>query len=146
MQELERFVRAQEPVWPQVVAELQAGRKQSHWMWFVFPQLQGLGQSRNAWYYGLADLAEARAYWAHPVLGPRLKLLCGMLLQLEDADPLRVMGWPDNLKLCSCMTLFAHAAPAEPVFRQVLNKFYGGREDGRTVLCLTLTGLRKGNE
>lgn len=143
---LDRFVRAQEPVWMHALEEMKAGRKRGHWMWYVFPQLVGLGTSVNANYYGLGGLGEARAYWEHPVLGPRLKDLCEALLGLETCDPLEIMGWPDDLKLCSCMTIFAHAVPEEPVFRQVLDKFYGGREDHRTVWRLKQTPEAKAPE
>lgn len=137
--DLARFTAAQERCWPQALAEIQAGRKGSHWIWFIFPQLTGLGRSMESWYYGISGLEEARAYWEHPVLGPRLREISGVLLQLQESDPLRILGRPDDLKLCSSMTLFAHAVPEEPVFRQVLEKLYAGREDRLTLKLLDLT-------
>jgi uncharacterized protein (DUF1810 family) len=134
--DLERFVAAQAPVIDAVRGELRRGRKTSHWMWFVFPQLADLGHSAMARRYGLASMAEARAYLAHPVLGPRLQECCGLLLQLPDDDIEDILGHPDDLKFRSCLTLFIAARPAEEVFRQCLEKFYGGAPDERTVvLC-----------
>lgn len=135
---LARFVAAQNPCWPRVVAEVQSGCKRGHWMWFVFPQLKGLGMSMDSRFYGISGLEEARAYWEHPVLGSRLKEISGVLLQLEEDDPLVIFGRPDDLKLRSCMTLFAHAVPEETVFRQVLKKFYDGSEDALTLKLLGL--------
>ncbi|MBQ2952321.1 MAG: DUF1810 domain-containing protein [Clostridia bacterium] len=133
---LERFTQAQDRIWPAVLEEMRAGCKRSHWMWYVFPQLRGLGRSHRAGYYGLCGLEEARAYWAHPVLGARLREVCGIIAGLEGSDPLLLMGYPDNLKLCSCMTLFARVAPEEPLFRRVLEKYYGGQEDAQTLALL----------
>ena len=143
---LERFVEAQDRVWQTVMAEMRAGCKRSHWMWYVFPQLCGLGYSRRAAYYGISGLEEARAYWAHPVLGARLREVCGVIAALEGSDPLALMGYPDNLKLCSCMTLFARAVPQEPIFRQVLEKYFGGREDARTIFRLETADTGGRNE
>lgn len=137
--DLDRFVTAQAPVIGQVLDELRAGRKRSHWMWFVFPQLQGLGLSAMAQRYGIASLAEARAYLAHPVLGPRLLACCGLMLQVQGRSAQAILGSPDDLKFRSCCTLFALAAPHEPVFQQCLDRFYGGLPDPRTVaLCGTM--------
>lgn len=134
--DLERFVAAQAPVIDQVRAELRRGFKTSHWMWFVFPQLAGLGSSAMARRYGLGSPAEARAYMAHPVLGPRLVECCGLLLQLPGDDIEDILGHPDDLKLRSCLTLFIAAAPQEQVFRECLDKYYGSAPDERTVvLC-----------
>lgn len=134
--DLERFVTAQAPVIDQVRAELRRGFKTSHWMWFVFPQLAGLGSSAMARRYGLSSPAEARAYMAHPVLGPRLVECCALLLQLPGDDIEDVLGHPDDLKLRSCLTLFIAAAPQEQVFRECLDKYYGSAPDERTVvLC-----------
>ena len=140
--DLTRFVQAQEQgqVWKDALEEIAAGEKRSHWMWFIFPQLRGLGTSRMAEYYGLAGAQEAAAYWAHPVLGPRLRQMCETLLGLESRNTMVIFGWPDNLKLLSCMTLFAHAVPQEPLFRRVLEAFYGGREDGQTLRMLQSPG------
>jgi uncharacterized protein (DUF1810 family) len=134
--DLQRFVAAQDAVLDAVLAELRAGRKRSHWMWFVFPQLAALGFSPMAKRYGLRSLEEARAYLAHPVLGERLRRCCGLLLQLEGVSAADVFGHPDDLKLRSCLTLFQLAAPHEEVFRKCLERFYGGQADGGTVdLC-----------
>jgi len=134
--DLERFVTAQAGVIEGVRAELRAGRKASHWMWFVFPQLRSLGRSATALHYGIASLAEARAYLAHPVLGARLRECCTLMLQVPGRSAHDILGSPDDLKFRSCCTLFALAAPQEPLFRQCLERFYGGQEDERTVaLC-----------
>jgi uncharacterized protein (DUF1810 family) len=134
--DLQRFVAAQDAVLDDVLAELRAGRKRSHWMWFVFPQLAALGSSPTAKRYGLRSLAEARAYLAHPALGERLRHCCGLLLQLEGVSALQVFGHPDDFKLRSCITLFQLAAPHEAVFHQCLERYYGGQPDGMTVdLC-----------
>jgi uncharacterized protein (DUF1810 family) len=130
---LERFVTAQAGVIEDVRAELRAGRKASHWMWFVFPQLKALGRSATALHYGIASLAEARAYLAHPVLGARLRECCTLMLQVPGRSAHEILGSPDDLKFRSCCTLFALAAPQEPLFRQCLERFYGGQEDERTV-------------
>ena len=137
--DLTRFLAAQAPVIDQVRAELRAGRKRSHWMWFVFPQLRGLGFSTMAQRYGIASLDEARAYLAHPVLGPRLRECCTLVLQVPERSALEILGSPDDLKFRSCLTLFSLAAPGEALFRQGLDRFYGGEPDSRTVaLCGTM--------
>lgn len=131
---LQRFVDAQAPVWPQVRAELAAGAKRSHWMWFIFPQLRGLGRSETARFYGIADLDEARAYWAHPLLGERLREACGLLATLPPTLSAElVLGPVDALKLRSCLTLFERVAPEEPVFGALLERWYGGRRDAATL-------------
>ena len=134
--DLERFVVAQEDTYARALAELRAGRKTSHWMWWVFPQVAGLGTSGTSQAYAIADLAEARAYLRHDVLGPRLLECCRALLDLEDVSAERVLGSVDAMKLRSSMTLFAHADPDEDAFREVLARFYDGREDERTVRLL----------
>ena len=133
--DLIRFVRAQEvgAAYESALQELRAGRKETHWMWFVFPQLQGLGRSATARHYAIADLSEARAYAAHPVLGPRLRACADALTGLPGRDPRAVLGATDAQKLRSSMTLFTRAVPDEPVFRAVLDQYYGGVEDERTV-------------
>jgi uncharacterized protein (DUF1810 family) len=128
-----RFLEAQEPIYGQVCAELRAGRKRTHWMWFVFPQMRGLGRSSMAEEFGISSFQEAQAYAAHPVLGERLPECCGLLLQLESDDASAIFGFPDNLKLRSCMTLFARAAPDSAIYREVLAKFFGGEEDAATL-------------
>ena len=133
---LDKFVSAQARDYETALAEIRAGRKHSHWMWYIFPQLQGLGFSPTAQYYGIRDLEQAKDYMAHPVLGPRLVEISGALLTLPGSNPSAVMGYPDDLKLCSCMTLFELAAPEEPVFARVLEKYYGGRRDQMTLNLL----------
>jgi uncharacterized protein (DUF1810 family) len=134
--DLQCFVVAQAPVIDAALAELAAGRKRSHWMWFVFPQLQGLGRTATARHFGLASIEEARAYWAHPLLGLRLKACTQCVLALEGRSALQVFGMPDTLKFCSSMTLFERAAPHEPVFAQALDKFYAGQRDAQTLALL----------
>ena len=134
--DLQRFVAAQDPVHGQVCAELAAGRKSSHWMWFVFPQLRDLGRSATARFYGLASRAEALAYWQHPVLGARLRQCARLVLAVQGRTAHDIFGSPDDLKLRSCMTLFAAVAPEEPVFAQVLQRFFGGEPDPRTLALL----------
>jgi len=133
---LQRFLDAQAPVWDEVCAELRAGRKTSHWMWFVFPQLRGLGHSVMAQHYGIADRAEALAYVQHPVLGARLREGMGLLLAHRDRSAEDMLGGIDAMKLRSCATLFAAVAPQEPVFSRVLAQCFAGRPDD-----LTLRGL-----
>ena len=134
---LDRFLQAQEPMWPRVLAELRAGQKRTHWMWFVFPQIKGLGRSDMAARYAIQSLAEAKAYLAHPVLAARLRECCQILLGLEASSALAVFGTPDDLKLRSCMTLFAEASAAPgSVFDAVLQKFFGGQKDPRTLELL----------
>jgi len=135
--DLERFVQAQAGVIADVRAELQAGRKQSHWMWFVFPQLRGLGHSAMAQHYGIASLEEARAYLAHPVLGARLRECCELMLAVPaPRSAHEILGSPDDLKFRSCVTLFSLADPQDAVFRRCLDRFHGGVPDPRTLaLC-----------
>jgi uncharacterized protein (DUF1810 family) len=134
--DLQRFVAAQDDVIDAVREELRAGRKRSHWMWFVFPQLKGLGSSSTAQFYGLDSLDEARAYLAHPVLGPRLRECCALMLAVPGRSAHEILGSPDDLKFRSCVTLFSLAAPDEAVFSECLQRFYGGEPDPRTVaLC-----------
>jgi uncharacterized protein (DUF1810 family) len=140
--DLERFVQAQGEggTYGQALRELRAGRKTSHWMWFVFPQLAGLGRSSMAQAYALDSLDEARAYLAHPVLGPRLRESVAAVLTHPDETAERIFGGIDALKLRSSMTLFARAAPDEPAFAQVLDVFYAGEPDERTDELLSRAG------
>jgi uncharacterized protein (DUF1810 family) len=133
---LQRFLDAQQPVHASVVAELSRGAKSSHWMWFVFPQLKGLGRTRTAQHYGIASLDEAKAYWRHPVLGTRLKECTALMLAVHGKTALQVLGAPDDLKFRSSMTLFEQAAPDEPVFAQALERYFGGERDPRTLELL----------
>lgn len=134
---LDRFLRAQERSYDAALSELRGGRKRSHWMWYVFPQIAGLGLSSTAQYYSISDIQEAKDYISHPVLGARLIEISGALLELESSDATAVMGYPDDLKLRSSMTLFAQVSD-NPVFRAVLDKFYGGSPDARTLRILGL--------
>lgn len=129
---LQRFVDAQSGTYDSALAELRSGRKTGHWMWVVVPQIAGLGRSPTAQFYAIADLDEARGYAAHPVLGPRLTECARALLALGTGDATRVLGPIDAQKLHSSMTLFAHAQPDQPVFRQVLDRFFGGADDEGT--------------
>ncbi|GAB2589056.1 DUF1810 domain-containing protein [Ramlibacter solisilvae] len=131
--DLQRFVAAQDPLFDGVQDELRQGRKRTHWMWFVFPQLAALGASPTAKHYGIASLDEARAYLAHPVLGPRLRACCELLLQLEGRTAHQVFGYPDELKLRSCLTLFDRAAGGAPLFARCLDKYYAGQPDAATL-------------
>ena len=135
---LDKFVRAQERDYADALREIQNGRKRSHWIWYIFPQMDGLGYSPTAQYYGIRDLEQAKDYMAHPVLGPRLVEISEALLTLGTSNPTAVMGYPDDLKLCSCMTLFEVAVPEEKVFGQVIDKFYAGHRDRLTLEILGL--------
>lgn len=134
--DLRRFVDAQDRVYDTVLAELRSGRKRSHWIWFVFPQLQSLGRSPTAIRYGIASLAEAKAYLGHQVLGPRLRECARVVAGVRGSSADEIFGWPDNLKVRSSMTLFARAAESAEVqadFRAVLDRLYDGVEDALTV-------------
>ena len=133
MYDLERFYEAQEYDYETALSEIRNGRKESHWMWYIFPQITGLGRSTTAEYYAIKSKEEAKGYIEDPVLGKRLIEISQALFQIESDDAEMVMGWPDNLKLRSCMTLFAEVAPEQPVFRSVLEKFYDGEMDGKTL-------------
>ena len=135
---LDKYVSAQARDYDDALREIRSGRKRSHWIWYIFPQLDGLGYSPTAQYYGIRDLEQAKDYMAHPVLGPRLVEISEALLALPSSDPGAVMGYPDDLKLCSSMTLFELVAPDQPVFGKVLDKFYGGRRDPLTLRLLGL--------
>ena len=135
---LQRFVDAQQPVYRMVEAELAAGRKCSHWMWFIFPQLAGLGRSAKAQYYALASLADARAYLAHPVLGKRLRACSAQVAAIDGRSAVDIFGTIDAIKFCSSMTLFALAAQDEPVFGLCLQKYDGGTFDPATLALLSL--------
>ena len=131
--DLDRFITAQEPILAQVRQELSAGRKRSHWMWFVFPQLAGLGHSAMARQYAISSLAEARAYLGHLVLGPRLIELTKLVNLVNGRSIHEIFGSPDDLKFHSSMTLFAEARPDEAVFREALDKYFGGAMDKGTL-------------
>jgi uncharacterized protein (DUF1810 family) len=139
--DLERYVRAQEGVYARACAELAAGRKASHWMWFIFPQLRGLGSSPTAQHYAIASLAQARHYLAHPLLGERLLETARLVNRIEGRSARAIFGYPDDLKFRSCMTLFAHAAQAsrpdgpagDCPFGEALARYYGGEPDPLTL-------------
>ena len=132
----EHFVEAQDRIYSAVLAELAAGNKRTHWMWFIFPQLRALGRSERAIRYGLADLDEAKAYLAHPVLGERLIECTRLVNDVDGKSVHEIFGSPDDMKFRSSMTLFSRAAPEERVFRHALDKYHGGDEDPLTVELL----------
>lgn len=142
--DLDRFVTAQAPLFQTVLEELRSGQKRSHWMWFIFPQLRGLGRSSMAEFYGIGSLGEAAAYLAHPLLGPRLVLCTETVLAIDGKSLGEIFGSPDDLKFRSSMTLFALASPnAATPFRQALDRWCEGRMDERT---RTLIGARRLDE
>jgi uncharacterized protein (DUF1810 family) len=134
--DLRHFIDAQDRVWPQVTAELDAGRKQTHWMWYVFPQIAGLGRSPTAQHYAIRDMAQARRYLAHPVLGERLRDGVGRVMRHTDRTANAIFGSPDDLKFRSCLTLFREAADDDAdrgLFSGALETFYGGQPDQATL-------------
>lgn len=134
---LQRFVDAQAVVYGTVLGELRDGRKRSHWMWFVFPQLRGLGSSPTAVRFAISSIDEARAYLAHELLGPRLRECAGLVARIDGRTATEIFGWSDDMKLRSSMTLFAYAADDNGDFVEVLEKFYGGEEDSATLARLS---------
>lgn len=130
---LQRFVDAQAPVFAGVCAELRDGQKTSHWMWFIFPQIQGLGTSSTARFYAISSIDEAKAYLAHPILGPRLVQCSDLVVQIEGRTIEEIFGHPDYLKFRSSMTLFAHAAPEIEIFLMALRKYFDGQQDEATL-------------
>jgi uncharacterized protein (DUF1810 family) len=133
MSDLERFVTAQDAVWPDVVAELSAGRKASHWMWFVFPQLRELGRSQIAQHYGIGSVEEARDYLAHPLLGSRLRQVTQLVLDVSGKTAHQIFSSPDDLKFRSCMTLFGAAGAQETLFQAALDRYFKGAPDQVTL-------------
>ena len=133
---MKRFLDAQKRDYARALREIRAGHKQSHWIWYIFPQLEELGYSSTAKYYGIRDLEEAKAFLAEPTLRAHLLEICGALLSLDTGDPHAVMGYPDDLKLRSSMTLFREAEPDCQVFQMVLDKYYGGEPDRKTLALL----------
>jgi uncharacterized protein (DUF1810 family) len=133
---LQRFVDAQQPVYETVLSELRDGRKRGHWMWFIFPQISGLGHSVTSQTFALSSLAEAAAYLAHRTLGPRLRECAALVAGIKGRSVDEIFDYPDDLKFHSSMTLFAHAAPREPVFAACLEKYFGGQRDPRTLARL----------
>jgi uncharacterized protein (DUF1810 family) len=130
---LERFLEAQRPVFQKVTFELEAGRKMSHWMWFIFPQIRGLGHSSTAIEYAISGLDEARAYLTHPILGPRLKECTQLVLNLEDRAAAQIFGSPDDMKFRSCMTLFAQVSAEDDIFIRALQRYFRGVPDRMTL-------------
>ncbi|MBE6853818.1 MAG: DUF1810 domain-containing protein [Ruminococcus sp.] len=142
MTELQKFIDAQDhgygfgETYQTAFSEILQGEKVSHWMWYVFPQIKGLGLSGTTAYFSIKDMEEAADYYAHPVLGKRLTEITKALLDIETDDPMAVFGYPDAYKLRSCMTLFRHAVPEQELFGQVLDKFCQGIEDEKTLKIL----------
>lgn len=133
---LERFTTAQKQSYKQALEELNCGKKTTHWIWYIFPQIRGLGYSEMAKHYALSGIGEAKVYLAHPILGKRMIEVCDALLQHQDKPILDILGRPDNMKLKSCMTLFLKASGGETVFQDVLNAFFEGELDKRTLALL----------
>jgi len=136
MHDLERFVEAQQGDYDRALAEIRSGRKQTHWMWYIFPQIAGLGSSLTATRYAIQNRAEAEAYLAHPILGPRLLEIAEAAAAIDGASATEVFGYPDDLKLRSCATLFAAVSPPGSVFERLLDKYFNGQPDVRTLESL----------
>jgi uncharacterized protein (DUF1810 family) len=136
-QSLYRFVKAQQQDYPRALSEIRNGKKKGHWMWYIFPQIAGLGQSATSRRFAIKDLDEATAYHNDPLLGARLIEIASALLDLKTEDAVEIFGGIDSLKLRSCMTLFAQVQNANPVFRRVLEKFFDGQPDSRTLELLS---------
>lgn len=136
---LDRFMQAQESDYLRALSEIRAGVKRTHWMWFIFPQFRGLGTSATSKHFAIQSVAEARAYLSHPILGQRLRDCCEAILSLEGHSATEVFGTPDDLKLHSCVTLFAAVSPDESLFGQVLDKFFGGAPDEQTLRLIRST-------
>ncbi len=133
---LQRFLTAQEQFYPSALVEIKNGRKVSHWMWFIFPQLKGLGFSPTSEFYGIKGIKEAKEYLEHPVLGERLREISAALMELKTNDALQVMGSPDHMKLKSSMTLFASVPGGDPIFEKVLEKYFSGEMDNKTLAMI----------
>ena len=140
--DLQKFIDAQDSgysfgeTYKTALSEMKQGYKVSHWIWYVFPQIQGLGLSETTAFFSIRDLSEAKDYYAHPILGTRLIEICEVLLNIESDDPMCVFGYPDAFKVRSCMTLFKHAAREQSVFQKVLDRFCQGNEDEKTLRIL----------
>lgn len=134
--DLNRFIETQTDDYATALAELEAGEKTSHWMWYIFPQIDGLGYSSMSKRYAIKSVDEAKAYLVHPVLGPRLLECAKAVLAVEGRSALEILGSPDDAKLQSCATLFASVSPAGSVFQQILDKYYGGKPDAKTLRLL----------
>ena len=138
--DLTRFVQAHNKAFEAALSEIRAGYKRNHWMWYIFPQIKGLGHSETAHYYAIEDLGAAKAYLENPTLAEHMQLICEALLKIESSDAQRVMGYPDDLKLRSSMTLFAVADPGNAIYQRVLDKFFEGKPDESTLKILGLCG------
>jgi uncharacterized protein (DUF1810 family) len=134
--DLKRFVQAQDDDYDQALAEIRSGRKRSHWMWYIFPQFDGLGFSSTSRRYAIKSIAEAEAYLSHPVLGPRLRDCALAVLRVDGRSALEIFGSPDDMKLKSCATLFARVSPAGSVFDRLLDKYFQGERDDKTLRLL----------
>lgn len=134
--DLKRFLQAQEGDYQRALSEIKSGRKRSHWMWYIFPQYEGLGFSSTSRRYSIKSIAEAKAYLDHPVLGQRLLEAAEAALSVEGKSAYEIFGSPDDMKLCSCATLFAHVSPAGSVFDRLLDRYYQGERDGKTLKLL----------
>lgn len=137
--ELIRFLEAQNQVYLKALSEIKEGQKNSHWMWYIFPQIKGLGSSETAQYYGIKDLNEATAYLQHPILGKHLIEIAEEVFNINGKTATQIFGTPDDMKLRSCMTLFANVKNANPVFQKVLEKYFNGVPDYHTLQLLNLT-------
>ena len=133
MEDLERFVQAQTRDYDVALSELRAGKKRSHWMWYIFPQFEGLGSSPISQRYAIKSVAEANAYLAHPVLGPRLLECAEAVIRIEGRSAAEIFGYPDDLKLRSCATLFAHVSPNGSVFHRIIEKYFDDEQDPETL-------------
>ena len=131
--DLERFVRAQADVYATALAELRSGQKRTHWMWYIFPQIAGLGFSATSLHFAIQNLEEARSYLAHPVLGPRLRECAETVLYVEGRNVSQIFGSPDDIKFKSSMTLFAYAAEGDALFSRLLKKYFNGEQDAETM-------------
>jgi uncharacterized protein (DUF1810 family) len=140
---LSRFVQAQERDYARALAEIRSGRKRSHWMWYIFPQFDGLGASPTSRWYSIKSLAEAGAYLRHPLLGPRLVECISATLEVEGRSALEIFGSPDDVKLRSCATLFACVSPAGSVFERLIDRFFEGRRDDQTLRLLGIASETK---
>lgn len=139
MSELDRFIRAQEYNYSDALKEIKNGKKISHWMWYVFPQIKGLGKSDTAKWYAIKDLQEARDYLNNEILSNRLEQVCKALLDLDCNDAYKIFGSPDDMKLKSSMTLFEIAAPENKIFKRVLDKYFNGERDQKTIEIISST-------
>lgn len=133
---IERFTEPSNRMYNTALAEIKSGKKQSHWMWYIFPQLKGLGKTTTSQLYGISSIAEAKAYLAHPVLGVRLREITQAVLDVKTKTAFEIFGTPDYLKLKSCMTLFKIASPEEILFQKVIDQYYMGNDDGLTKMKL----------